>query len=326
MMTDQDVKDRLELAVAAARKAGQLTLAYFQQSGLAVERKTDGTPVTVADRSAEELLREEIERAFPRDAILGEEWPDRPGNSGFQWYLDPIDGTKSFVHGVPLYGTLVGVEYAGGGVTESADGWPTSSGGGGAIDSQWESQSLQNVHSSAAIAPPGPEDLGHPSSRLSCHGPYAGRCVLGVVVLPALGEYVYAARGQGAWHVRGDSAPCRARVSSVSKLEDSLFCFTSVSEFHKRGREAAFETLRSGCRLARGWGDCYGYVLVATGRAEVMVDPTLNVWDMAALPAILEEAGGTFTDWQGNATIRGGEGVGTNGRVFEEVMGVTRGN
>lgn len=263
-MAGDDLKARLGVAVEAARKAGRVTLEYFRRSDLAVERKSDGTPVTIADRLAEELLRGEIERVFPEDAIRGEEWPDRPGDSGFQWYLDPIDGTKSFVHGVPLYGTLVGVEYG-------------------------------------------------------------GRCVLGVVVLPALGEYIYAARGQGAWHVCGESSPCRARVSEVGRLDDSLFCFTSVSEFHKRGREAGFELLRSGCRLARGWGDCYGYVLVATGRAEVMVDPVLSVWDMAALPAILEEAGGTFTDWQGNATIHGGDGVGTNGKVFEQVMAVTRG-
>ena len=108
-----ELTPRLELALAAAREAGQITLEYFRRDDLEVERKGDDSPVTVADRRAEEHLRSRIAAAFPADAILGEELPERPGNSGFRWILDPIDGTKSFIHGVPLYGTLVGVEHGG---------------------------------------------------------------------------------------------------------------------------------------------------------------------------------------------------------------------
>jgi histidinol phosphatase-like enzyme (inositol monophosphatase family) len=264
-MNEADLKARLELAVDAARRAGELTLQHFNRPDLHVEPKRDGTPVTVADRQAEEYLRNRIAAAFPADAVLGEEMPERPGTSNFRWIIDPIDGTKSFVHGVPLYGTLVGVEFE-------------------------------------------------------------QRSVIGVVVLPALEEYVYAARGQGAWwHLRGCDQPRPARVSQVDRLAEATFCVTSVSEFIRTGRLSAYDELRGQCRLVRGWGDCYGYVLVATGRAEIMIEPELSLWDMAALLPILEEAGGTFTDWKGNPTIYSGEGLATNGRLREQVLAITRG-
>ncbi|HOA72868.1 MAG TPA: histidinol-phosphatase [Phycisphaerae bacterium] len=263
-MHETDLKARLELAVAAARSAGRIAADYFAHLKFDVETKRDGTPVTIADRQTEEDLRRQIEQGFPDDAIQGEEFPSRPGRSGWQWILDPIDGTKSFIHGVPLFGTLVGIEFE-------------------------------------------------------------GEPVVGVIELPALNERVYAARGQGAWHVKGDQAPQPARVSAVTSLSESLFCCGSVTTFVTEHRLEAFEKLRAASKLSRGWGDCYGYVLVATGRAEVMVDPVLNVWDMAALLPILTEAGGTFSDWQGTPTIHGRDGIGTNGHVLSEVLAITRG-
>jgi histidinol phosphatase-like enzyme (inositol monophosphatase family) len=263
-MNQTELSARLELALNAARSAGAIAGRYFTEQSLHVETKHDGTPVTVADRETESELRRQIEGAFPDDEILGEEFPSRPGRSGFRWIVDPIDGTKSFIHGVPLFGTMVGVE----------------------------------------------QD---------------GECVIGVIELPALHERVYAARGQGAWWVRGGDEPRPARVSAVTSLSESLFCCGSVTTFVKENRAAAFEALRAACRLSRGWGDCYGYVLVATGRAELMVDPALSIWDMAALPAILSEAGGTFTNWQGDATIRGRDGIATNGHLLRQVLDITRG-
>ena len=255
--------ERLELARAAAREAGAITLEYFRQNNYAVELKRDRSPVTVADRRAEEHLRRRIAAEFPADGILGEELGEQPGTSGYRWILDPIDGTKSFISGVPLYGTLIGVEFE-------------------------------------------------------------GRSVVGVIRMPALDEMVSAAAGQGAWSQRGESPPVPARVSSVARLADGLFSTSEVNNFAKTGRPAAYEQLDAACRLARTWGDCYGYLLVATGRAEVMVDPQMNVWDCAALQPILEEAGGTFTDWQGNGTIHAGEAIATNGRVLDEVLAITR--
>jgi histidinol-phosphatase len=272
-MPSSDLKHRLDTAVAAARAAGQIAADYFEGLSLDVEIKKDGTPVTVADRQTEAELRHRIENAFPDDEILGEEFPAKPGRSGYRWVIDPIDGTKSFIHGVPLFGTMVGVE--------------------------------RRDPSANANTP--------------------GECIIGVIYLPALKECVYAAQGQGAWHVKGDNTPRLARVSNIARLTDSLFVCGTVSGFASENRAGSFEQLRAACKLTRGWGDCYGYVLVATGRAELMVDPALSLWDMAALPTILTEAGGTFTNWQGEPTIYGRDGVATNGHVFNEVLAITRG-
>lgn len=259
-----EVTRRAELALSAARQAGRLTLRYFQQDNLRVELKDDDSPVTIADREAEQLLRRLIGEAFPDDAIHGEELPDAAGTSGFRWILDPIDGTKSFISGVPLYGTLVAVEY------ESAS-------------------------------------------------------VIGVILIPALGQCVWAARGQGAWYLRDNQPPRPAKVSGTKSLKESVFLTTQVDSFGQTGRMGVYEKLQATARITRTWGDSYGYLLVATGRAEVMVDPVMNLWDAAALQPILEAAGGTFTDWQGTATIHSGEGVATNGHVAAEVLAITRG-
>jgi histidinol-phosphatase len=253
---------RLELAIAAGKEAGQLTLCYFQQDNYAVEQKADLSPVTIADRSAEELLRSRIAAAFPADGILGEEFGRSEGTSGYTWILDPIDGTKSFISGVPLYGTMVGIEFA-------------------------------------------------------------GRSLAGFVYMPGLDEGVYASAGCGAWHFRGAAPLQPARVSQRT-LSKGLFVTSQVDSYAKRGAADVFHRLEKAAYVTRTWGDCYGYLLVATGRAELMVDPILNVWDAAAVQPIVEEAGGTFTDWQGNPTIHAGEAIATNGRALAEVLGVTR--
>ncbi len=247
----------------AARAAGRITLKYFRRDDLQVQRKGDDSPVTEADRQAEEDLRQRIAQRFPQDAILGEELPERPGSSDFRWILDPIDGTKSFIHGVPLYGTLVGVEHK-------------------------------------------------------------GQPVAGVILIPALDECVYAAKGHGAWYVAADGPPQPARVSGCPKLSEGLFLTSEVATFDQIGRRDAYDRLQATARLSRTWGDCYGYLMVATGRAETMVDPVAAVWDLAALLPVIEEAGGTFTDWQGRRSIHSGEAIATNGRVLDEVLAVTR--
>jgi len=256
-----DYTARLELALAAAREAGKITLEHFRRDDLEVQRKGDDSPVTAADREAEEHLRRRIAEAFPSDGIVGEELPERQGTSGYRWILDPIDGTKSFIHGVPLYGTLVAVEH--------------------------DTQS-----------------------------------VVGVILIPALGECVYAAAGQGAWYVSGDASRRRAKVSECPRLADALFLTSEVRNFDQVGRRDAYDRLQAAARLTRTWGDCYGYLMVATGRAELMVDPVMNVWDAAALLPILEEAGGRFTDWQGRRSIRSGQGIATNRRLLDQVLAI----
>ncbi len=258
-----DTSDRLQLAIDAAQAAGRITLEYFRREDLQVERKGDDSPVTVADRLAEEHLRRRIAEAFADDAVHGEELPDQQGTSGFRWIIDPIDGTESFIHGVPLYGTLVGIEY--------------------------QQQPL-----------------------------------VGVIHMPALGESVYAAAGQGAWFLCDDEPPRPAEVSTCAELAQGLFLTSAVACFDEIGRPDAYRQLEATARQSRSWGDCYGYLMVATGRAELMIDPVVALWDVAALMPIIEEAGGTLTDWQGERTIRSGNCIATNGQILDEVLAVTR--
>lgn len=262
-LSRRDLTGRLELAVDAAREAGRITLQHFRREDLEVQRKGDDSPVTAADRQAEQHLRTRIAETYPEDGILGEEFPERPGTSGFRWILDPIDGTKSFIHGVPLYGVLIGVEWG-------------------------------------------------------------GQSVVGVNLIPALDECVYAAKGQGAWYVTGGDPPKPAKVSECSRLCEALFLTSEVGTFDEAGRRDVFDRLQAATRLTRTWGDCYGYLMVAVGRADLMVDPVLNVWDAAPFLPILEEAGGTYTDWQGRPTIHSGQGIATNGRLLEAVLAMVR--
>ena len=254
------MQERLEYARTIAYQAGELTLRYFYSAArLTVEKKADESPVTVADRETEQFLRQRIAERFPDDAVFGEELPNTDGRSGFRWILDPIDGTKSFIHGVPLYSTLIGLEKE-------------------------------------------------------------GQCVGGVIALPALHELVWAGCGLGAWHETPRSKPTRCRVSDCSDLTEATFITSEVLTFDKSNRRAAYNRLEKSVRLTRTWGDAYGYALIATGRADVMVDPVMSEWDAAPLLVILEESGGRFTDWQGNATIFSNEGVATNGVLHKEVL------
>ncbi|MBW3539913.1 MAG: histidinol phosphate phosphatase [Planctomycetes bacterium] len=260
-MTDADIQARLDFALDASREAAEFILGYFQTDKLQTELKGDRTPVTVADRGAEDLLRTRVAATFPGDGFLGEERGETASSSGFRWIVDPIDGTKSFVHGVPLFGTLVGFEFEG--------------------------------------------DL-----------------VGGVCRMPALDEVVYARRGGGAWWQCGGAAPQAARVSNVSQLSDALCCTTTVTGWKTIGGEDVFERLCGAVRLVRGWGDCYGHLLVATGRAEFIVEPQMSPWDAAALVPILEEAGGHYLDWQGRRRIDSGNGLSVNAVLKDAVLGI----
>jgi histidinol phosphatase-like enzyme (inositol monophosphatase family) len=243
----------LEVALRAVAAAGRLTLEYFR-GDVAIERKPDATPVTIADRRAEELLRAVLGEAFPEDAILGEEFGELAGRSGRRWIIDPIDGTQSFIRGVPLYGVLLGLEDR-------------------------------------------------------------GRCVVGAAGFPALGETYWAASGAGAW-----CNDARISVSSVDSLAEATLLTSDAKPEHYDDYYPGYVRLLRATARQRGWGDCYGYALVARGAAEVMVDPKLNPWDIAAIIPILEEAGGTFFDWRGETRIDGGSGIGVNGKLREQIL------
>ena len=259
------LRSRLEVAIGGAREAGRIIEHYARQRSYVVDAKGDGSPVTTADREAETSLSAAIRASFPADGILGEEFGETRGASGYRWVLDPIDGTASFVHGVPLYGTLVGIERG-------------------------------------------------------------GRCVAGVICMSGLDEMVYGAEGMGAWHVRPGGEPMAARVSKVSRLAEAMVCVTSFDYFTKRNRVEEFHRVAGACRSMRGWSDCYGHLLVATGRADAVVEPGVHPWDVAATIAVVREAGGRCTDWGGVETACSGHCVVSNGSVHEELLGILKGS
>ena len=254
-MSAPGLKELLDLAITAAYSAGRRTLGYFN-TALDVELKADQTPVTRADREAEQLIRETILKHHPTHCILGEEHGLIEGDPDYRWIIDPIDGTKSFICGVPLYGVLIGLE-------------------------------IKSIPT------------------------------LGVVYMPALDEMLSAATGLGCtWNGR------RAGVSTTAKLSDAVLLTTST--ITAISRSDAFETLASKCKIIRNWGDCYGYVLVATGRADIMLDPRINPWDCAPLLPILQEAGGHYSTWKGEPTIWGCDGLASNDRLYKQVLSIVR--
>lgn len=248
-------RNRYELAVTVAHQAGQLARRYFENA-LDIEWKADHSPVTVADREAEQLLRSKLLEAFPHDGFLGEEFGDTPGSSGFRWIIDPIDGTRSFVRGIPLWATLVGLEYK-------------------------------------------------------------GEQIAGIAEVPALGHCYRALRGDGAY--RNER---RIRVSEVSDLSQALVFYSSLSWFIKAGRQNTFLDLIRNTERSRGFGDFYGFVLVAEGAGELMVEHGVHAWDVAALKPLLEEAGGRFSDWSGGASIYRPDVLVSNGKLHEAALAI----
>ena len=263
-----ELQERLDLALSLAREAGEYVLGYYQRLDLSVDSKADASPVTIADKGGEELIRSRLANQCPRDGVLGEEFPETEGGSGWRWILDPIDGTQSFIRGVPLFGTMVALEHE-------------------------------------------------------------GDAVAGVIVFPALRESIYAATECGAWWTLGlgrASEPIpevrRAQVSDVAELARATFTVTSSQIFDQMGMADAYVRMSRAVGRVRGWGDCFGHYLVATGRVDVMVDPEVKPWDNAPLKPIMEEAGGCFTDLSGAPTIYGGSGISTNGLLHEAALRV----
>jgi histidinol-phosphatase len=252
-----DLRPVLDFATDAAWQGGRITLSHFQ-ANVAVERKADNSPVTIADRECEKKLRELIGRYWPDHGILGEEYGQSTTATEYTWIIDPIDGTKTFVQGVPLYGVLVALT---------------------------QGQSA----------------------------------LVGVAHFPALNETVYAARGLGCyWNGR------RAHVSAVNAIRSAVLLGSDITVQNNAARSTGWRRLVESTYVQRTWGDSYGYALVATGRAEIMVDAVVQVWDCAPFQVILEEAGGTFTDWNGAPNLYAGESLATNGLVFEQVMALVR--
>jgi histidinol phosphatase-like enzyme (inositol monophosphatase family) len=225
------------LALELAEKSGEFIRPFFANPGLVVETKFDFTPVTQADRGAEELMRALIRKKFSGHGIVGEEFGEENTGAEFVWVLDPIDGTKSFASACPLFGTLIAL-------------------------------------------------LHH------------GQPVLGVIHQPVLRQLLL---GDGsATTFNGRPVRCRA----TTHIEDATLLATNLLSPAKYQNGAAFDSLIHRAKLVRTWGDCYGYLLVASGWADVMCDPVLNPWDIAALVPVIRGAGGVITDWQGRDPVK----------------------
>jgi histidinol phosphatase-like enzyme (inositol monophosphatase family) len=235
----------LEAAQELARRAGAVALRHFR-SAITVEAKVDGSPVTIGDRNAEEAARQWIMQRFPEDGILGEEFGAHQPNAKRRWLVDPIDGTKTFVRGVPLWGTLIAV----------------------------------------------------------CAGEHV---LAGAAYFPAIDEVIAAGEGLGCWW-----NGARARVSATNTVAAATVLTTDERFRRNTPRAEGWRRLAEAAALSRTWGDCYGYLLVATGRADVMVDAAVAPWDAAPFLPIITEAGGVFTDWAGAPSAFGNSMVATN--------------
>lgn len=255
-MTSYD--DDLRLAHVLADAVERLTMTRFRAEDLLVESKPDLTPVTDADRAAEELVRLQLKRTRPRDAVEGEEF-DTTGHGPRRWIIDPIDGTKNFVRGVPVWATLIALV-----------------------------------------------DNGVP--------------VVGVVSAPALGRRWWAAAGSGAWTGRSITSAKRIRVSQVQDLADASLSYSSLTGWRETGRLDDFLDLVDDCWRTRAYGDFWSYMLVAEGAVDIATEPELNVYDMAALVAIVEEAGGRFTGLDGKDGCWSGNALATNGLLHDTVL------
>ncbi len=250
-----NIEEILDFACKTAKAAGECTLKYFKKN-VEIISKSDNSPVTIADREAELLMRKMIQEKFPDHGILGEEFERHNKDAEVQWILDPIDGTVGFIHGIPLYTNLIGI-------------------------------TVKNEP------------------------------VIGVINAPCLNEMVYAAKGKGAF-LNGN----KTTVRKTTELKNASLMTSDVQYFNEYGYKNSFEELLKKVKTHRTWGDAYGHLMVASGRADVMLDPVLNIWDAAALLPVINEAGGSFTDLTGNSRIDGGNGFSCPPELKQELLDI----
>ncbi|GAA2547318.1 histidinol-phosphatase [Winogradskya consettensis] len=254
--------DDLALAHLLADTADSISMARFRALDLRVESKPDLTPVSDADTAVEQAIRATLARARPRDGVIGEEFGSSTAPAGTgnrHWVIDPIDGTKNFIRGVPIWATLIALVEG-------------------------------------------------------------DRPVAGLVSAPALGRRWWGADGHGAFAGKHQRSATRISVSGVKDLSDASFCYSSLAGWEDADKlEPMLGIMRDTWR-SRAFGDFYGYMLLAEGSVEIMVEPELSLWDVAALVPIVSEAGGKITDLTGQRAPGDGSTVGTNGHLHEEIL------
>ncbi len=233
----KDLEEILEEATDIVEDASEICLSYFRQAIL-IESKPDGTPVTIADKKTEEFIRLELEKAFPSHGILGEEFGNKDLDAEFVWTIDPIDGTRSFISGIPLFGTLVGLLHR-------------------------------------------------------------GEPVVGIMVLPALGETYMGAKGLGAY-----CDGIQLHISQKACLDNAFISIGDVGAFEDAGKKHFLHSLIDKTDTVRGYTDCFGHAQVLRGAVDAMVDPIVSIWDIAPLACLVKEAGGQYFAMNGEETIR----------------------
>ena len=243
------IHEDVTAAIAAARAAGEVAMRYYV-GAFEVTIKPDHTPVTQADREAEQAIKRVLGRAFPNDGFLGEEFGEE-GPKDRRWIIDPIDGTRNFIRRVPIWAVLIGLEEA-------------------------------------------------------------GEVTAGVVFNPASNELLWARKGDGAW-----SGGERLRVSACAAMKDAFLLHSDLHLLREAGSWDRFVRLLDAAGRSRGFGDYYGYGLVASGKAEIYLETDLKPWDVAPVKILVEEAGGRLTDFSGTPTIYGGSVLATNGRLHD---------
>jgi myo-inositol-1(or 4)-monophosphatase len=239
--------------VELAEKSGDFIRPLFASPTLGIKFKADQSPVTAADKGAEQLLRSLITKKFPLHGVIGEEFGNDRPDAEFVWVLDPIDGTKSFITGVPLFGTLIALMHQ-------------------------------------------------------------GQPVLGAIHQPILRQLMLGDNTTATLNGRA------VRVRPTAQIEQATLLTSDPLNPAKYQNGAAYAALEKRTRLTRTWGDCYGYLLVAAGFADIMCDPIMNPWDIQALIPVIRGAGGIITDWQGRDPVKAESIVAANSVLHPQVM------
>ncbi len=264
MSAKYSLESDLQLALKLAAIADEITMARYLAQDLVITTKPDNTPVTDADKATEEALRKHLAVARPADGLVGEEFGNENKDAARYWVMDPIDGTKNFMRGVPTWATLIGL------VERQDDG--------------------------------------------------SEKVIVGAVSAPALNRRWYASTGNGAFTILNEGKPRQISVSKVSKVSDASITY---SDFQGWGdRLTKFQKLIADCTRSRGYGDFWSHMLVAEGAVDIAAEPSLALWDMAALDVIVREAGGTFSNLTGEAGPFGSSGISTNTLLHPTVMAV----
>ncbi|MDO8487058.1 MAG: inositol monophosphatase family protein [Candidatus Curtissbacteria bacterium] len=243
----------VDIAINAARQAGQLALKYFK-SQPKVFYKPDNTPVTRADKEAEQLIRKIIAKNFPDHGIIGEEFEPVNPQARFKWVIDPIDGTKGFIRRIPFWSTLLAV--------------------------------MKN-----------------------------DKPIIGICFFPAINEFYMAQKGKGAFLNNK-----RIHVSKISKIEDAFISHGGIKSFEKQNKLGGLLRLSQTVQCDRGFGDAFGYALVAQGKIDAFMEGGNKIHDVAAPSILIEEAGGKFTDLSGKFSLTSGSDVATNGLLHRQVL------